>query len=116
MRSVSLLAVGFGIFALIFIGTIFLSQSMKREPENLVALQQSLSLATQFVGLVVTVFAVLVLLNRSTPADSLAAALGVLAGILLLDRHWYTMLAFLGVAIMLWVNARFAPPPNERNV
>src|SRR5262245_5527240 len=111
MRQIRLVAVGFVVLLMIFIVTVFLSTSLRREPEYAIALQQAVATTSQVVGLIVTTFAVLLLLTRTATSDALPVALAVVGGVLIFDRHWAALLVFLGLAVLLWVNNRFVRPP-----
>jgi hypothetical protein len=110
MRLIRLVAVGVVILIMILIATVFLSNSLRREPEYAIALQQAVTTTSQVVGLIITTFAVLMLLTRTANSDALHVALAVLGGILIFDRHWAVLVVFLGLAVLLWVNNRFIRP------
>jgi len=110
MRLVRLAVVGIVVLVMILIVTVFLSNSLRREPEYAIALQQAVTTTSQILGLIVTTFAVLMLLTRTANSDALPVALAVVGGVLIFDRHWAALVVFLGLAVLLWVNNRFVRP------
>lgn len=110
MRLARLVAVGIVVLVMILIVTVFLSNSLRREPEYAIALQQAVTTTSQIVGLIVTTFAVLMLLTQTANSDALPVALAVVGGVLIFDRHWAALVVFLGLAVLLWVNNCFVRP------